>query len=314
MAFDWNIVAFPLILPWQEDFWTLPLYFPQLRVGVIPGWPETLPYLGIPLPPEAQAHPQDFKHLRPGDLRQWQVFQEYQEARTEAGDLLSAVRNYGLAEAPKPDSAPQAWSLAWQLEKLQADQEAQLALVDRGQEWLKDILTPETWEDRPSFGQVPGVQEMVDPDLARLRYRLWRRVMAPHLQDSWVPFLLGRTSRSLFLTLKGWPEWTGLQKVSLSLPGCRSPEEWRQICGNGGAPPWQGQAVELLGSLLAAAADLQKLKAAARDIARFLADEVVSRWPFTVAWNFDLEVWCPDGEDETPVLCWTGAGGGILPG
>ncbi len=314
MASDWHIAAFPLILPWREDFWTLPLYFPQLQVGVIPGWPAQLPYQGRELPPEAQARPHELKHLKPGDLRQWQAFEKYQEDQAEAGDLLREVRNYGRVEAPEPDAAPEAWSLAWQLEKLQADQEAQLQMVDQGQEWLKDILTPEPWEERPSFGPVPGVQEMVDPELASLRYRLWRRVMDPQLQDPWAPFLLGRTSRSLFLTLKGWPEWTGLKKVQISLPGCRSAEEWRQVCGNGAAPPWQGQALERLGAMLDAATDLQDLEAAAGELAVFLADTVVPQWPFPVIWNFDLEVWAPESENEGPVLCWPGAGAGILPG
>ena len=47
MGSAWHIVAFPVILPWREEFWTLPLYFPDLKVGVIPGWPEQLPYQGM---------------------------------------------------------------------------------------------------------------------------------------------------------------------------------------------------------------------------------------------------------------------------
>jgi hypothetical protein len=30
MGSAWHIVAFPVILPWREEFWTLPLYFPDL--------------------------------------------------------------------------------------------------------------------------------------------------------------------------------------------------------------------------------------------------------------------------------------------
>ena len=30
--------------------------------------------------------------------------------------------------------------------------------------------------------------------------------------------------------------------------------------------------------------------------------------------DFDVEVWVPESEDEGPVLCWAGAGAGILPG
>jgi hypothetical protein len=316
MAADWQIVAFPLILPWRDEFWTLPLYFPDLKVGVAPGWPEQLPYPRMPLPPEAEIRPQELKHYQPGDFHQWQAFQTYQEAHSEGDDLLGKIRQYGQPEpSHKKEDFPHAWSLAWQLEKLQADQEAQLGLVERGQGWLKDILTPEPWEERPDYASAPGLQEMVDPDLAQLRYRLWRRVMAPHLKDPWAPLLLGRTSRSLFLTLKGWPEWTGLKKVQISLPGCRTREEWSLVCGNGTAPPWQAEARERLEALLAAVDDPQELEAAAGELAEFVANTVAAQWPFPVAGNFDLEVWLPGSEEEGPVLCWAGAAqNGLLPG
>ncbi len=258
--------------------------------------------------------PQELKHYQPGDFQQWQAFQTYQEGQTDGDDLLVKIRHYDQAEPPEKKAFPQAWSLAWQLEKLQADQEIQLHMVDQGQDWLKDILTPEPWEDRPGFGTAPGVQEMVDPDLAKLRYRLWKQVLAPQLQESWAPFLLGRTSRSLFLTLKGWPEWTGLKKVQVTLPGCRTVEEWSQVCGNGTAPPWQGEAMALLAALLDEAGDLQDLEAAAANLTEFVTNTVVPQWPLAMAWDFDLEVWCPDSPEEEPVLCWTGAGAGILPG
>ena len=125
-----------------------------------------------------------------------------------------------------------------------------------------------------SFGPVPGVQEMVDPDLAKLRYRLWRGSWPRTSKIPGCPLLLGRTSRSLFLTLKGWPEWTGLKKVQISLPGCRSAEEWLKVCGNGEAPPWQEQAVELLAALLDAAADpAGYLEDAAQRLKEFLAND-----------------------------------------
>ncbi|HEY9073264.1 MAG TPA: hypothetical protein VIN67_03940, partial [Desulfobaccales bacterium] len=116
------------------------------------------------------------------------------------------------------------------------------------------------------------------------------------------------------LTLKGWPEWNGLQKVQVSLPGCRTADEWRTICGNGSAPPWQQQAVELLAAILTASADLEEMEAAARELAKFVSDTVIPQWPFPVAGNFDLEVWVPDSENEEPVLCWSKAGAGVLPG
>src|SRR5512143_293558 len=216
MAAAWQIVTFPLILTWREEFWTLPLYFPDLTVGVVQSWPAQLPYQGLELPPEAEIRPHELKHYRPGDLRQWQAFDKYKQAGEEAGDLLQALRNYDEPAASRQAPSPDSWALVWQLEKMQADQEAQLVLVDKGQEWLGEILAPEPWDDQPRFGAVPGVPEMVDPELARLRYLLWRKVMAPRLQEEWTPFLLGRTSKALFLTLRGWPQWTGLSKVEVS--------------------------------------------------------------------------------------------------
>ena len=142
----------------------------------------------------------------------------------------------GKAAAPEPQSPPpNAWSLAWQLEKMQADQEAKFLLVDQGQDWLQDILKPEPWDDRASYGPVSGVAETVDPELAKLRYRLWRRVMAPETPDQSVPLLLGRASRPLFLTLKGWPDWTALRKVQICLT--RLPEWGRVVAGCGRIRP-----------------------------------------------------------------------------
>jgi hypothetical protein len=313
-----RLVAFPLILPWRQEFWTLPLYFPDLRVGVIPGWPAQLPYQGMALPLEAQTPAPGLKHVKPGDFLQWRAFEEYRQAQEGEGDLLRALRDYGRAEAPEKDVSPDLWALAWQLEKLQADQEAQLQLVDQGQEWLKEVLTPEPWEQPTGLGPVPGVPEMVDPDLAKIRYRLWQRVMGPQLQDPWVPFLLGRTARSLFLTLRGWPEQAEPAKVRLSLPGCRSPQEWLAVRGQGEAPPWQAPFQDWLAGLLDAAAARKDPEAAARGLAEFVADRVAASWPLPVIWEMELEVWLPEsGKDNSrpPVLCWSGAGAAdVLPG
>ena len=87
MGSAWHIVAFPVILPWREEFWTLPLYFPDLKVGVIPGWPEQMPYQGMPLPSEAEVHPRELQHYNPGDLRQWQAFANYRRDQEEAGRM-----------------------------------------------------------------------------------------------------------------------------------------------------------------------------------------------------------------------------------
>lgn len=319
MGSEWQIVAFPVILPWRQEFWTLPLYFPDLKVGVVPQWPPQLPYQGIPLPPEAEAHSRDLQHYHPGDLRQWHAFDTYLRPPGEEADLPRAIRAYGhppLPETPEPQASPDAWSLAWQLEKMQADQDAQLTLVDQGHDWLREILAPESWEDRTSIGPVPGVGEMVDPDLARLRHALWRRVMAPYLQDRWAPFLLGRSSRPLFLTLRGWPRWTEQKQVQVPLPGCRSAAEWSAVAGENGAPRWRGEFTKLLGAALSGAAQLPNLEAAARNLREWVEDEVAAHWPLPEMWRWDLEVWVPEGppEETIPVLCWGGADAGILPG
>jgi hypothetical protein len=315
MGLPWNIVAFPVILSWQEEFWTLPLYFPELKVGVTSGWPTQLPYKGMSLPAEAEIHPRELQHYQPGEVRQWQAFEQYHRDQAGEGDLIQAIRGYG--QPPAPDlqpTPPNIWSLAWQLEKMQADEDAQLLLVDKGQDWLQDILKPEPWAD--AAVQVSGIQETVDPELAQLRYHLWRRVMGPFLQDRAAPLLLGRTSRALFLTLKGWPDWTSLRRVHLALPGCRHETEWQALAGDAGKPSWQDKFVDLLADLLTAVADLQDMQAASQELQQFVEEVILANWPFPVVWNWDLEIWSPAAApaEPGPILCWGGAGTGILPG
>jgi len=317
MGVDWNIVAFPVILPWRDEFWTLPLYFPDLKVGVTPSWPPQLAYQGMPLPKEAAVHPREMQHYQPGDLRQWQAFENYQKEPGQEHDLIQAIRTYGQPAVPVPAAAPpDIWSLAWQLEKMQADQDAQLTLVDKGEDWLQDVLRPERWDEQTSFGPVDGIKEMVDPELAQLRYHLWRRVMQASLETQAAPLLLGRTSRALFLTLKGWPEWTELKMVRLGLPGCRSLAEWQTAAGEAGGPEWQGSFAEHLQALLTAMASHQDFAPAFGQLQQFVNEVIVARWPFPAVWSWDLEIWAPDGapDEPTPVLCWGGAGTGILPG
>lgn len=318
MAAGWQVVAFPVILPWREEFWTLPLYFPDLKVGVTPGWPNQLPYQGLDLPPEVEAEIRELKGFQPGDLRQWQAFKEYRQAQEDRDDdLIQAIRQ-GTATPPKPPGdLPDAWHLAWQMEKILADQEARLVNVDRGQAWLSEILAPEPWEDRQTLGPVPGIGEMVDPELADLRYRLWRRVMASYLEGLWAPLLLGRTARSIFLTLRGWPQWTGLRAVQIPLPGCRSEAEWLQVKKSAGMMAALDQCGALLSGCLSKAAGSPDLAAAALELTEFVEKTLAPQWPLDTLWNWNLEVWAPDsegGEEGTPVLCWTGAGAGVLPG
>jgi hypothetical protein len=317
MVAGWQIVAFPVILPWREEFWTLPLYFPDLKLGVAPDWPNGLPFQGLPLPPEAEVPARHLQGFHLGELQQWQAYKEYRQAQDETEDnLIQAIRQYGAAPTSTPPSSLDAWRLAWQLEKMQADQEARLVRVDRGQEWLTEILAPEPWEERLHLGPVPGIGEMVDPELAKLRYQLWKRVMAPHLQDQWAPLLLGRTARSIFLTLKGWPQWTGLQSVQVPLPGCRSEAEWARVKEDAGLGSHLAKFGELLSSALSSATDGEKIPAVFGELQDFVEAYLAPNWPLAPLWNWTLEIWGPDGdmEEAGPVLCWAGAGGGVLPG
>ena len=159
---------------------------------------------------------------------------------------------------------------------------------------------------------------MVDPELAKLRYQLWKRVMALHLQDRWTPLLLGRTARSIFLTLRGWPQWTGLRAVQVPLPGCRSEAEWARIRDDAGLGSHLAKFRELLSSALASATDSENIPATGKELHDFVEKYLVPNWPLDALWNWTLEIWGPDGEGEEeeagPVLCWAGAGAGVLPG
>lgn len=317
MEGEWQIVAFPVILPWREEFWTLPLYFPDLKVGVAPDWPGKLPYQGLPLPPEAEIPAGNLKGYHPGELHQWQAYQEYRQAQDEReDDLIKAIRQYEADLPPKPQSPLDPWRLVWQLEKMQADQEARMVKVDRSQEWLAEILAPEPWEERLHLGPVPGIGEMVDPELAKLRYHLWQRVMAPYLRDPWTPLLLGRTARSLFLTLRGWPQWTGLHAVQVPLPGCRSEAEWARVREDTGLGSHLAKFGEMLSSGLTSAADSEKIPGVSAELEDFVKEYLVPNWPLTPIWNWNLEIWGPnrEAEETAPVLCWAEAGVGVLPG
>jgi hypothetical protein len=316
---NWQLAAFPLILPWRREFWTLPLYFPDLQFGVIPDLPQGLPYQSLPLPAAALADVRDLGRVHPGDLRQWQAFAEYQRPREEVEDIVRELKGIPTQRPPASDSPLTAdpWILAWQLEKMQADQEVQMLLVDQGQEWLADILAPEPWIENPGLGQVPGVEEMVDADLARLRYFLWRQTMAPHLQEPWAPFLLGRSARAIYLVLHGWPERNQVRQVQISLPGCRNEVEWRAAGGEAQTPGWLEHFTGLWQNCLEAADTFDGLAAGAATLRHWVKQELLKLWPADSTWRWHLEIWAADPDREAapgPVICWAGAKADLLPG
>jgi hypothetical protein len=233
MSATWQFVAFPLIVPWRAEFWSLPLFFPDLAVGVLRQWPQGLPYRGRPLPPEAAAGGKELQHYAPGELTQWQAYDKYAGDREEVGDIVRALR--GEPAEAEPAAGPwkdeDAWRVAWQLEVMEADQEADLARVDRGEAWLGEALAPETWEEPADFTVPPGDQEVLDPETARLRYVLWRREMSEHLGPKSAPLLLGRASQAIFTSLRKAAGGGRAPRVRVRLPGLRSEETIRRPGG-----------------------------------------------------------------------------------
>jgi hypothetical protein len=318
MSASWRFVAFPLILPWRPEFWSLPLFFPDLKVGVLWQWPSGVPYLGRPLPPKAVGG-QDFRDYAPGELRQWQAYREYSDNREEVDDIVRALRG----EPAEPEVAGGPWqdeeasSLAWQLEVMEADQEAHLAKVDRGDEWLAEVLAPETWEEPGSFTGMPGGKEVLDPETARLRYLLWRREMREFLGPESAPLLLGRTSQTIFTSLRMEAGEGAAPLARFRVPGCRQEDEYLAARKVEAASGWQKKFQQLLGACLGAADQGANMEQPAQELSRWLGEELPRQWPEALSWTWDLEIWGRDPEVEEggeTLIAWGGLGKEVVPG
>ena len=162
----------------------------------------------IPLPgkgvPPGITGGQDFRDYSPGELKQWQAYKEYTESHEEVDDIVRALR--GGKSRPEAAGGPlvsgEAQSLAWQLEMMDADQEAELAKVDQEETGLAEILTPDSWDAPESFAGAADVKEVLDPETARRRYLLWRKEMGAFGGAETAPLLLGRTSQGIFTSLR----------------------------------------------------------------------------------------------------------------
>lgn len=319
MPITWRIVAFPMILPWRPEFWTLPLFFPDLAVGVLWQWPSGLPYQGRPLPPTVAAGGHDLKHYAPGELKQWQAYEEYASSQEGVEDILRALRGEPaeprLAEGPWKDE--EASNLAWQLEIMEADQEAHLARVDRGEEWLAEILTPEPLEEPGSLSGSPRATEFLDPETARLRYLLWKREMGALLGPDSAPFLLGRTSQTIFASLRQEVGAVHPPLVRFRLPGCRTEEEYQRAKKAEMAADWLKGFQELLGACLTAAHQGADMGPRAQELTKWLGEELPRHWPEVPSWTWELEIWGRDPEAEEggeALLAWAGLGKEVVPG
>jgi hypothetical protein len=313
------LVAFPLILPWRQEFWSLPLFFPDLKVGVLWQWPPEIPYQGRPLPPEAAAGGRELSHYAPGELKQWQAFEEYSSDREKVSDIVRALRGEpaepGAPEGPWKDQDPM--SLAWQLEVMEADQEAHLAQVDRGDEVLGQMFAPETWEETGPLTTAPEDIEVLDPETARLRYLLWRREMGALWGPERVPLLLGRTSPTIFMSLRREAGGGGAPKARLQLPGCRTAEEYQAAHQAAAQAGWLPEFHQRLGACLLAAEPGGDLESRAWELNNWLAQKLPRLWPELPSWTWELEVWAREpevGEGGGALLAWGGLGKGVVPG
>jgi len=316
MPATWRYIAFPMILPWRPEFWSLPLFFPDLTVGVLQEWPTGLPYRGRSLPPEAVEGGRDVRHYAPGELKQWQAYQEFSRDREELDDIVRALR--GEPEPAAPEGVWQderALSLAWQMEVMEADQEAHLAKVDRVGEWLGEVLAPEAWEETPDFQALPGEKEVLDPETARWRYLLWCREMGPQLLPQSAPLLLGRTALPIFAMLRQEAGGGQAPRMSFPLPGCRTEDDY--VAAKEGAAAWRQDFHRLLGACLTAADQGADIEGPAQKLSRWLVEELPRQWPGAPSITWDLEIWGRDpkaGEGGETLLAWGGLGKGVIPG
>ena len=94
--------------------------------------------------------------------------------------------------------------------------------------------------------------------------------------------------------------------------------EWARIRDDAGLGSHLAKFRELLSSALASATDSENIPATGKELHDFVEEYLVPNWPLDALWNWTLEIWGPDGEGEEeeagPVLCWAGAGAGVLPG
>jgi hypothetical protein len=290
-----------------------------MTVGVLWQWPQGLPYQGRPLPPEVAAGGRELRHYAPGELKQWQAYEEYTSSREEVEDIVRALR--GEPAEPEVDEGPwqneDALNLAWQLELMEADQEAHLARVDRGDEMLAEVLAPEILEEPVGLTVSPGEIEVLDPETARLRYLLWRREMGGHLGPESLPLLLGRTSRTIFTSLRQEAGGGKSPRMRFTLPGCRTEEEYNAAKHGATVSGWQREFDRMLEACLTAADQGADLEPPGQELNQWLREKLPRQWPDVPSWTWDLEIWGREAEIHEggeALLAWGGLGKGVVPG
>jgi hypothetical protein len=262
---------------------------------------------------------QELRHYAPGELKQWQAYEEYTSSREDVEDIVRALK--GAPAEPEVAGGPwkdkDALSLAWQLEVMEADQEAHLAMVDQGEEGLAAILAPETLGEPEDFTVSPGEKEVLDPETARLRYLLWQRELGALLTPESLPLLLGRTARTIFASLRQEAGGGKAPQVRFTLPGCRTEDQYHVAKNGERAVGWQREFDRMLGACLTAADQGADLERPASELTQWLAEELPQQWPGIPLWTWDLEIWNREPktrEGGEALLAWGGLGKEVVPG
>ena len=265
----WQVAAFPLVIGWQAEYWSLPLFFPDLLVGHLEGQPDHTGLQSLPLPPLDKSLAFDWRNYHPGELLQWKAYLEFkagEEEQEDTNDLIRAIK--GKPEPPPalPPLPPEAgfpqlpeasmiWTLAWQLESMWAEQEARLLVLQDQQSELDTWLAPEPWEEPPAFRPPPSHDPLLtpaappDPELALLRFYFWRAILGSRLSPPWVPLILASPG---FSVLRG--EEPGPASVRLTLPGCQNREGLEQAVNQVSAAGLESRLTQALGQVLDAMA------------------------------------------------------------
>lgn len=182
-GWDWTWVAFPVCLPWQEEFGPLSFYFPEVECGLLLQAPPAVGWRSRFQPPKYQNLPALLKGFRPGELRQWQAFLDFLASQEGDDTELRAAIRGELAPVLPPSPEPELlWSLAYQLEQVLSDAAAGLAALRRQEQALSTALGGEL-EEITALGSVePSFSPDLDrtpPDLelTRLRLLFWRQLL-----------------------------------------------------------------------------------------------------------------------------------------
>jgi cell pole-organizing protein PopZ len=228
-----QLAVFPLLVGWRKNYWSLPLYFPNLAVGEMAGAPAGVGLPTLPLPPVKKSLEREWRSYHPGELSQWGVYQNFLDSQDEGKDLLQSIR--GNRPAPLPTSPDPAliWTLARQLEKMRVEQEEILQQTDRQQCELDTILAPDPWDEESQLLAASwqkaslGLASPPDPELTKLRLLFWRMVLDSHLRFPYTPLVLEspRTMSEIKSLIESESALGDTYQAQIILPACESKEE-----------------------------------------------------------------------------------------